>query len=83
MEGSTLECKYLRKMYVIDECLEMRFMTLKVIGIEIIFGTANFSLENWMIIQDVISEISRFRYLKKYDISKDYESLKIKIQFLN
>ena len=29
-------------MYVIDKCLETGFMTLKAIGIETIFGTANF-----------------------------------------
>ena len=44
MKGSTLKCKYERKMYVIDECLETGFMTLKAIGTVTVFGTTNFQL---------------------------------------
>jgi len=39
MEESTPKCKYLKKMYVIDEHLEMRFMMIRAIRIETVFGT--------------------------------------------
>ena len=58
-------------------------MILKSIRIETVFGKANFILKNRMIIKDVISEIFRFRYFRKEDISRDCGSLETKIQFLS
>ena len=52
-------------MYVIDKCFETGFMTLKAIGIEIVFDTTKFSLKDQMIIKKVVIEIFKLKYLRK------------------
>ena len=56
---------------------------MKVIEIEIVFSTVKFSLKDRMNIKELVIEIFRLKYLRKYDISRDCESLKTKVQFLS